>query len=71
MTLAKLGLVQYLNPTLQFLLAVVVFREPFGLLHAVAFGLIWAALAIYSAAALRQDRARRKNVTALGTSGMH
>ncbi|MBS0124138.1 EamA family transporter RarD [Thetidibacter halocola] len=62
--LATLGIVQYLNPTLQFLCAVVVFAEPFGPIHAVTFGLIWVALALYSGAALRQDRARRRMVMA-------
>lgn len=55
--LATLGLVQYLNPTLQFAVAVVVFGEPFTAAHAVTFGLIWGALAIYSAASLRVARA--------------
>lgn len=58
--LATLGLVQYLNPTLQFLCAVLVFAEPFTSVHAVTFGLIWAALALYSGSALVQDRARRR-----------
>jgi chloramphenicol-sensitive protein RarD len=56
--LATVGLVQYLNPTLQFLVATVVFAEPFGFWHAVAFPLIWTALALYSGASLWQ--ARRK-----------
>jgi len=51
--LATLGLVQYLNPSLQFAVAVLVFGEPFTHAHAVAFPVIWAALAIYSAASLR------------------
>jgi chloramphenicol-sensitive protein RarD len=68
-TLSTLGLVQYLNPTLQFFCAVVLFREPFGLLNAVAFGFIWAALAVYSGGALRQDRARRRTAMAVSVSG--
>ncbi|MGY9046604.1 hypothetical protein P775_27415 [Puniceibacterium antarcticum] len=59
-TMSTIGLVQYLNPTLQFLLAVLLFGEPFGLVDAVAFGLIWTALGLYSTAALRQENARRK-----------
>lgn len=59
-TMATVGLVQYLNPTLQFLCAVLVFGEPFGPVDAVAFGLIWTALALYSGASLRQDRLRRR-----------
>lgn len=51
--LATVGLVQYVNPTLQFAVAVLVFGEPFTHAHALAFPLIWAALAVYSAASLR------------------
>lgn len=46
--LATLGLVNYLTPTLQMLLAVAVFGEAFTATHAVTFGCIWAALALYS-----------------------
>ncbi len=45
---ATLGFLQYLAPTFQFLLAVVAFGEPFTRQHAVSFGCIWAALALYS-----------------------
>lgn len=58
-SLATLGLVQYLNPTLQFFCAVVLFGEPFTRWHGIAFSLIWIALAIYSITALRQERASR------------
>ncbi len=58
--MATLGLLQYINPTLQFLCAVIVFAEPFTLWHQIAFGLIWAALALYSASALWGDRRARK-----------
>jgi chloramphenicol-sensitive protein RarD len=44
--LSTLGFVQYLSPTIQFLLAVLLFREPFTAVHAVTFAFIWAALAI-------------------------
>ncbi len=47
---ATLGLLQYLNPTLQFFCAVIVFGEAFTLWHGIAFGMIWTAIAIYSAA---------------------
>lgn len=45
---ATLGLIQYLNPTIQFAIAVLVFGEPFTVWHAVAFPLIWGGLALYS-----------------------
>ena len=44
--LSTVGLLQYLSPSIQFLLAVLVFREPFTRLHAAAFGCIWAALGV-------------------------
>ena len=56
-SLATLGLAQYLNPTLQFLTAVLLFGEPFSRWHAVAFTLIWVALGVYSFEAWRQDKA--------------
>ncbi len=60
--LSTVGLLQYLSPTMQFLLAVLVFREPFTLAHAAAFACIWAALAV-----LTWDLRRR--LRASGASG--
>lgn len=59
-SLATVGLVQYINPTLQFLVAVLVFAEPFTPWHGLAFPIIWGALALYSWESLRQDRAARR-----------
>lgn len=67
--LATLGLLQYINPTLQFLCAVMIFGEPFGTVHIVAFGLIWTALALYSRAAWRQQSARRRASMTAGAVG--
>lgn len=58
--MATVGLVQYINPTLQFLVAALVFAEPVTLWHQIAFPMIWVALALYSWTALRQDRAARR-----------
>lgn len=54
--LITVGLMFYLNPTLQFLCAVLLFGEPFTRWHMIAFAMIWTALAIYSGAAWRQAR---------------
>lgn len=54
-TLATLGIVQYITPTAHFLLAVFVFGEPIGDDHWAAFGLIWLALAVYTVGALRRS----------------
>jgi chloramphenicol-sensitive protein RarD len=51
---ATVGLIQYLNPTLQFAVAVLVFGEAFTVWHAIAFPLIWCALALYSWDGLRR-----------------
>ena len=52
--LATLGLVQYLGPSLQLLLGVWVFHEPFDGDRLVGFAFIWGALALYSASSLRR-----------------
>lgn len=44
--LSVIGLIQYLSPTCQFLLAVLLYREPFTAAHAATFACIWAALAL-------------------------
>lgn len=46
--LGTIGLLQYLNPTCQFLLAVFLFNEPFSQHHLLTFSLIWLGLAIFS-----------------------
>jgi chloramphenicol-sensitive protein RarD len=47
--LSVLGLLQYLSPTIQFLLGVWLFHEAFTAERLVGFVLIWAALALYGA----------------------
>lgn len=50
--LSTLGFFQYLAPSLQLLLGVLLYHEPFTRTHAVSFSFIWAALAIYSTTSL-------------------
>ena len=57
--LATIGLLQYLNPTMQFAIAVAVFGEPFTPAHRLAFGCIWVALAIYTSEAIGIARRAR------------
>lgn len=49
MRLTTLGLLQYIGPTVQFLIGLLVYREPFDGGRLQAFGLIWIGLAVYSA----------------------
>jgi chloramphenicol-sensitive protein RarD len=44
--LSLMGMLQYISPTVQFLLGVLVYKEPFSALQLVGFGLVWAALAL-------------------------
>ena len=44
--LSTVGLIQYISPSCQFLLAVLLYREPFTAVHAATFACIWAALAL-------------------------
>jgi len=45
---STIGIMQYIAPTMVFLIAVFVFREPLGMWKMAAFALIWTALALYS-----------------------
>ncbi len=56
--LATVGLVQYLSPSLQFVLGVWVFHEPLQAGRLAGFAFIWAGLALYSADGLRRSAAR-------------
>lgn len=51
--LATVGLLQYISPTIQFVLAVAIFHEPFGKERLIAFAIIWTAIAIYASAQRR------------------
>ncbi|VDC30862.1 EamA family transporter RarD [Pseudogemmobacter humi] len=55
--LTTIALMQYISPTMIFLLAVFVFHEPFSPATLVAFGFIWVALAIYSVSMMRRGPA--------------
>jgi chloramphenicol-sensitive protein RarD len=54
--LSTVGLIQYITPTSQFLLAVALYREHFTSAHAVAFACIWASLGLYTYDTLRGMR---------------
>ncbi|MEO8171339.1 MAG: EamA family transporter RarD [Oxalobacteraceae bacterium] len=58
--LSTLGLLQYIAPTLQLLLGVWLYREPFGGARLIGFVTIWAALAVYSAEGLWQAHRSRQ-----------
>jgi chloramphenicol-sensitive protein RarD len=57
---STVGILQFIAPTLQFLLAVAIYNEPFTRAHAIAFGCIWTALALYLGAMVRDRRASQQ-----------
>lgn len=59
--LSTIGLMQYIAPTMQFLIGVFVFREAFDRNRAIGFIVIWIALAIFAF-----DSVRRARRTAVG-----
>jgi chloramphenicol-sensitive protein RarD len=60
--LSTMGVLQYLVPTLQFLLAVLVFREPFSTAQLASFACIWLAIGVYTADSFRAVRQARLDV---------
>lgn len=56
---SMLGLIQYVTPTLQLLLGVLLYGEPFGRVQLIGYGAIWFALAVYSLEGLWQATWRR------------
>lgn len=58
--LSTIGILQYIAPTMIFLTAVLIFGEPFGTAQMIAFPMIWASVAIYSASLLHEAGTRRR-----------
>jgi chloramphenicol-sensitive protein RarD len=49
-------MLQFIAPTLQFLIAVLLYGERFTTAHAIAFPAIWIALGLYVTALIRSPR---------------
>ena len=60
--LSYIGFMQYLTPTLQFLIGLLVFQEPMPAARWLGFAMVWFALSILSFDALRQLRNRSRLV---------
>jgi chloramphenicol-sensitive protein RarD len=54
--LSTIGLIQYIGPTLQLILGIALFGEPFPAIRALGFALIWLALAVYVVDGLLRSR---------------
>jgi chloramphenicol-sensitive protein RarD len=47
--LSVMGLLQFISPTIQLVLALAVYHEPFGRSRAIGFGVVWMALVLFAA----------------------
>ena len=65
---AHLGILQYISPTLQLLMGVLLFHEPFAAAKAVGYGLIWIALLLFAIDGLWQLRRRITPGSAAGAT---
>lgn len=54
------GILMYINPTLQLLLSVLLYREEFTTTHAILFGFVWSGLGLYLLSSLLRERKHRK-----------
>ncbi len=45
--LTMIGILQYVNPTMQFLLGVLIYKEPFDHRRLIGFGVVWVALILF------------------------
>ncbi len=63
--LSVIGILQYIGPTLQFLLGVFVYDEPFSRTQLVGFSIVWIALAIYAGDSWRARRVTAPRMPAL------
>ncbi len=60
-SLTMIGLLHYIEPSLQFCLALLYFHEPFDHVKAISFGLIWSGLLIFSFPAVVKVFRQRKS----------
>ena len=60
MTLA--GILMYINPTLQLLVSVLIYHEPFTTTHRILFVFVWVGLALYLASGFLESRKKEEQV---------
>lgn len=64
--LTVVGILQYIAPTLQFLIGVLIYHEPFDQSRLVGFGLVWLALIIFSAESYLANRVLVQPIPEMG-----
>lgn len=61
--LSLVGMLQYINPTLQITIGVMLYKEPFTRIQLAGFGLVWFALAVFAIEGYASRRWRQLAVT--------
>ena len=64
-TLPALGILQYIAPTIQFALGVLLYHEPLSQARLVGFGLIWVACALYTVESISRGRSATRRRVAI------
>ncbi len=62
--LATIGVLQYLTPSLQFLIGVLIYLEPLPLPKVIGFGIVWTALLVFWLEGFWAGRPRRRQIQA-------
>jgi chloramphenicol-sensitive protein RarD len=68
--LSLVGFLQYINPTLQFLLGVLVYHEPFSQAQLIGFSIVWLALVFFGIEGLVASRRDPAAAAALAAGGV-
>ena len=61
--LSLVGMLQYINPTMQILIGVLLYKEPFTRIQFIGFGLVWSALVLFACEAYATRRWPQLGVT--------
>jgi len=64
--LTIIGLLQYVAPTMQFLIGIFIYKEPFDQSHLVGFGIVWVALIIFAVESYFSNRLIAQPIPELG-----
>lgn len=68
LSLTAVGFMMYINPTMQFLTAIYLLKEPFTQQQLIAFLFIWVALVVFSIGAIRQQNQRQQRLNSASAS---
>ncbi len=64
--LTVVGLLQYIAPSLQFLIGVFIYKEPFDRAHLIGFSIVWTALIIFAVESYLANRVPAQPIPELG-----